>query len=135
MPIPEFPGIETLNWVPTGTGPGNGFVKSAGPRLVSEVAADLTRALEEHGPGGLEYISTRGYTDDPAARWPEGETFVALTVGGSEGYSLAVHVTPPRPKHFNDPPRPTVQPIRAKLLCTRDDALAYHALAFHLLGS
>jgi len=131
MPIPTIDRIETRDWVKDN----DGRYHDAGPRLVSAVAGELTQALERApGLSGLEYVSTRGYNAGPTTRWPEGEVFVALQVGGNEGYSLSVYVVLAREQDKTAAAR-VVQVIRAKLLSTHDDALAYHALAFHLLGA
>lgn len=124
----DVPKIETLIWEKQD----NGYLKKTGNRPIGEVAADLEKALKS-AKLPFEYISP----EDKWWPWPEGETFVALEVGGNEGYSLYVCVREYlKDAHNRRSGKMELRhPIRIKLLTTTDEAFEVHRFVWHLLGS
>ena len=130
MPIPDVKKIETAEYERPVAGPWR-YLRQ---RRISEVAAEFEWALETADISGFEYLSYKPYPGWEGD-WPrDANCHVMLTVGGNEGYSLYVVLEEFRGSGRDR--RAEWRPVmRVKLLSSRDDALAFHALAFHLLGS
>lgn len=117
----------------------DGYLHRTGQRTVRDVAKEVEQSMKDAGLS-YEYVSyDRNMLDENVTLdWPTGEVYVALQVGGNEGYKLVVYVSHAKVETYGNVRAKgeiVYSPIWVKLLCSREDALKAHEHLFHVMGS